>query len=100
MNRRSFLASLAASALVLPWEPKRVYSFASELRVPHSERWWRVVDLETARRIVADAAREMDECHARVLRAQRMIPDGVEVQGTFGTWWVHRNWAQAMGVVE
>lgn len=29
MNRRSFLASLAASAsaLVLPYEPKRVYSF-------------------------------------------------------------------------
>lgn len=38
MNRRAFLSALAATAgcIVLPWEPKRVYSFARELRVPGS----------------------------------------------------------------
>ncbi len=35
MNRRTFLTSLgaAAGALVLPYEPKRVYSFGSEVGV-------------------------------------------------------------------
>ena len=41
MNRRSFLGALAAAAgaMILPYEPKRVYSFARELRVPGVEEF-------------------------------------------------------------
>ena len=70
MNRRGFLAGLVATAggLLLPHEPRRVYSFARELRVPGEAE---SAFLELKRREIDAMSRAADEADQRWLaRAQ------------------------------
>lgn len=74
MNRRSFLASIAASAsaLVLPWEPKRVYSFMpGRLWEPEwmlVERWREEPGIRSGRVLLAQIEAQQLKLHERWAR--------------------------------
>lgn len=82
MNRRGFLSALAgvAGALVLPHEPRRVYSFARELRVPGDD--FSPADIERFDRILRETYGRTDDLVFRaddyLFRALDYAPSAVE----------------------